>query len=208
MKRRFCLLVTLTFICSLSVNAQATASPTPVVQQVGNVKLYYFGADNLTVVILNPVLLSGRNLNKLELDASATFDGKTPTVEPRSVGIGFRSISKKVWFEVNQELILMLDGERLPLGAMKRVRKACAKTPPSGYGCSQWDEKLDINISYQLFSRIIKAREVSGEVGGRKFLLKDSDLEMLREFDKRIVPQGGRNSDPTPPSNSFNRSAG
>lgn len=186
---KICLLVMLTFICSLSGHAQAKASPTPVVRQVGNVKLSYYENDNFTIASLKPMLLSGMEPSKLEFDAIASFDGKTPTQEPRDVGIGIRSVSKKEWFKDNRELTLVLDGERLPLGTMKRVRNACTKIPPSGYGCSESDEKLDINMPYQTFLRIVEAKKVSGEVGVRKFALKDSDLEMMREFVKQIAPQ-------------------
>lgn len=186
------LVTILTLINSMSGYAQVKSTTSSPTQQDTKIELQYNELENVTHANLKPILLSGTDPNKLELSAFAFFRGKSPTEEPHFFGLGISSESKKEWFATNRELVFIMDGERLSLGKMIRARRSCEKTLPSGYGCVYWDEKLDIFIPYQVFARIVKAKKVGGEIGVRKFALKDSDLEILRNFDNRITPQDSK----------------
>ncbi len=182
-------LIILAWACVSPVEGQGAApSSTEAGKQGSKIEVTFKESDNLTMVVLKPLLLTGADLNKLTLEAFSGYSGRTPTEEPPFVVFSIGSNSKKEWFGTNRGLVFVIDGERQSLGAMKRPRRFCAKIPRSGYGCAYWEEKLDMPIPYQTFSRIAKAKKVVGEVGVRQFSLKDSDLETLRDFAAHLAP--------------------
>jgi hypothetical protein len=167
--------------------ASQTATKTAV--QEPKVELKFNESDNVTTANLKPILLTGTDSNKVELETFAFFRGQTPTEQPSDINISFHSGSRKEQFATNRELVFVLDSERQSLGVMRRIRRACTKTPPSGLGCSYWDEILDIFLPPETLARIIRAKKVDIVVGLRNFSLKDADLEILRDFMRQISPR-------------------
>jgi hypothetical protein len=156
--------------------------------QETKVELTFKESDNVTTANLKPVLLTGTNPNKIELQAFAFFRGRIPADERSPINISFHSVSRKEQFATDRELVFVLDSERMSLGTMRRVRRACTKTPPSGLGCSSWDEILDIFLPPETLARIVRTKKVEIVVGLRNLSLKDADLETVRDFTRRISP--------------------
>lgn len=153
------------------------------------VRSLYEQSKDLTTINTEPLLLSDKAADKLELEAYFMFRGKIPTEKPRGVLLFINSTSKKEQFENFNELTLTLDGENVPLGSMRRGHKSCEKSLPRGTGCLLWVEKMDLFIPYESFLRVIQANKVNGKVGTRTFVVNEATLEVLREFNKSIIPQ-------------------
>lgn len=158
--------------------------------QNSKIKSIYEQSKDITIISIESILLSGIAADKLELEVFSFFRGTIPTEKPVAVSFFITSGSKKVLFDSFNDLSVVLDGEHIALGAMRRGHKSCEKTLPKGTGCVYWVEKMDLFIPYQSFLRIIQAKKVEGQIGARIFELKEGDLEMLRDFNKRIAPQG------------------
>lgn len=191
-RAQFVLLLLIIAVGVSSATAQRQPPAESNTPKDSRITLSYQQAEDATIIGTERMLISGTSPDKLDLLVSSFFRGKTPTEKPVAVSFLISSGAKKELFAASTELILTLDGERLPLGSMRRGHRSCEKSLPSGAGCVYWVEKMDLFIPYRIFTQIINAKKVEGQVGAKMFSLKESQLKFLQDFNRQLLPQGVR----------------
>lgn len=97
-------------------------------------------------------------------------------VKPNFVALGFSAMEATDHTEfrnpANRNLILIVDGERLPLGMMSEQLFFIRRVGN--------EERLEIAIPYNAFAKIANAKRVEGRVGNIEFVLQEKHLAVLR----------------------------
>jgi hypothetical protein len=161
------LLATLILIAATSSVAQ---------EQKPEVIVEYKRFDNMSQVRLRPMLIAESATDQLSLGAS--FGNSGSLIRPSNeASIHFVSFSKEWQYITDHSLILLIDGERLPLITIyyeKEISRGLAL------------ESMAVEVSYNTLVRIASAKKVEGRLGQREFELPKGVLEGLKELARRM----------------------
>lgn len=104
---------------------------------------------------------SGSGLSWLSLRPVFTCDGNHPLCVPEEVTLHFFAAGSRWNFMKDHELILMVDGRRLPLST-----RWDGETSTGTWATLEY---IDAEVSYRTFVEIIRGKRVEGELGSRMF---------------------------------------
>jgi hypothetical protein len=161
------LLTALTFITAL-LGAAQERKPEVVVE--------YNRFDDRTLVRLRPMEIARSPQYLLTFAASFGNLGRTPQVND-DASLHFISFASSWQYETDRSLILLIDGERLPLRTAfyeNEVRSNRAV------------ESMSVQLSYKTLTQIANGKEVVGRLGRTEFELSKPVLEGLRELARRM----------------------
>jgi hypothetical protein len=141
--------------------------------------IHYDKFKDLTSVLLTAMPIEEKELNFIALSVHTICYGegtKKPITSGLSIVISCDEESCK---EIgSQELILLVNDERLRMGKMETGRK-------EKYG-NRIAQQLNLETGWLTLRRIARAQSVRGQIGNREFTLTASNLEWLRKFDSKI----------------------
>lgn len=146
------------------------------------IKTKYDRFEDQTTVYIEGKRVLGGFLSDLTMGASISYRGQKASL-PKDVLIFFKSSNTEDWrflHDVERELYVLADGERLPLGTMTRTDS----TVLTGGRVS---EEIGTLISSEQFLKIIQARKVEMKLGRYQFELKEEHLEALRDLASRMA---------------------
>lgn len=171
MKKKVFAAVVISILClTVSIKGQE-AKP-------GEVEVKYDRFKDSTLISIEPIPLFGTERNGLELSVVYGFSGQTPPATKTLIGFQFFSMSDRQKFALDRELIFLVDGERVRVGAMSLD----TATVINGVVF----EAMHIGMSYSTFSKLANGKKVEGQVGATEFELKTEHLKSLREFASRM----------------------
>jgi hypothetical protein len=165
--KRTVLLTTLTLTAAILCAAQ---------ERKPEIVAEYHRFDDVTVVRLRPMIITKLPTDELTLGAS--FENRGNLVRPSDeASIHFVSISKEWRYTTDRSLILLIDGEQLPLHTTDYSRLV---DQGSAF------ESMSVELSHKTLARIANAKKVEGRLGQRKFELSKGMLEGLKELARRM----------------------
>lgn len=181
---------------ALIANPLFTGIETPVLQTPAastkptiQVSATYDKKKDVTKLFLQPLLLwTNRHPEQAEqVRLSVGFESPgTKIVRPKEVLFWFSAFSQNVVSFVSLEFSVSIDGTLLELGKLKGDQRKRINSPKS---MTVYDDE-SINISYEDFTRIATAKDVTIIVGKRKFELGSGQVRALREFHELMQREG------------------
>jgi hypothetical protein len=136
--------------------------------------------DDLTLVMLTPMSVSNGLLDELGVYAGFGYPGKQQR-EPKVITFGFvYSVLADIpspQFSKKRDLILLINGARLPLGETSYASEA--KSTLLG---TVRTETMSLHLSPELFTRIVTAKTIEGRLGAIDFTLTDRHLLALSKI--------------------------
>lgn len=137
--------------------------------------------EDRTVVALAHQKVGGEDVCSIWITAGFMYVGNQRT--PQRVFISFIRDSvdepKILKSERERTLVLIVDGETLPLGPMPSVKEVVT-------GYSLMTQGLLLPIPYETFSKIANAKSVKVQLGPLRFSLTDRNLADFRDLQKRM----------------------
>jgi hypothetical protein len=143
----------------------------------GEIKVDYDRFEDLTTIRIRPMPLDPSITDGISISALFAFNGQTP---PRREPITLQIISASdQWrYLYNRELILLVDGERMPMGMLARD----FAVEQSG----MFLESMSKIIPYDIFLRIANAKKVEGRIGRKEFEMTPDYLKAFRDLASRM----------------------
>ena len=139
--------------------------------------------DESTVIVGPYFLTSGMEYaltnSQFQMMAAFTFTGQKLEKPVDHVTLAFLSSSKEWTFLQDQDLYVLVDGERLSLGKAER---------DSDIKLGGVKEYLGVSLPYDTFLKIANGKNVEMKLGPKEFKLKDEHLEGFRDLASRMVP--------------------
>jgi hypothetical protein len=77
-----------------------------------------------------------------------------------------------------RNLTVVVNNETLPVGQMKLISQSVNES---------MTETLGITFPYEIFKKMADAQFVEMQVGPSRFMLRNKNLDALRDMDKRVV---------------------
>jgi tetratricopeptide (TPR) repeat protein len=152
-----------------------------------NVKYHYDKFKDITVVSTEV----GEFPGGLSVDASFLFKGRM-TITPAHLILYISSTSRRWQFlePASRELNAIVDGERVSLGYMERVR---GDVRGSRYSVTV-SELLALPVPYDTFRKLTRAHVVEMQVGFYEFRLNNKHLARLQDLLGETLRSGGENN--------------
>ncbi|MDQ3819832.1 MAG: hypothetical protein M3362_19455 [Acidobacteriota bacterium] len=176
------MLLLLLFGCILvEVYAQEpTFSPPPKrkYKHADKIETTFDQAKNITTVRLGRMRVLD-TANFLELTLFYTYPGQTPAT-PKNVALGIMARTPDGHFSNKRELVVKADKYILKFGQMELLQNI-----PFGGGSTQ---VLATTVPYDVFLRIANAKNIEMKLGDVEFLIKDDQLEAIRDLASRTAP--------------------
>jgi hypothetical protein len=148
----------------------------------------YNKKKDVTKLFLEPLFLwvnrTPKQFEAVRLVIGFECPGKK-IVRPKEVGFWFSATSENFVSFPSLEFSVSIDGALLELGKLKGTQRN--QVFPDGR-ITYEDES--ITISYEDFTRIATAKDVTIIIGKRKFDLPSEDIRLLREFHKLMQREG------------------
>jgi hypothetical protein len=161
------LLATLILIATISSIAQ---------EQKPEVIADYHRFDDISVVRLRPMKIAESATDRLSFGAS--FENRGSSIRPSNkADIHFVSLSDGWRYATDRSLILLIDGERLPL-----LTTHYEKESHKGLAL----ESMIVELGYDTLVRIASAKKIEGRLGQREFEFPKGVLEGLQELARRM----------------------
>lgn len=142
--------------------------------------------DRTQVMLYNVRIYKSPNFlinHEFWLTAGFSYEGReVPT--PQKIVLFFNSESEQWRYLGNRtyEVLVIADGERLSLGYAERTE---SKIHPNAHV----SETLKLEISNEVFRRLVKAQTVEMQVGITEMKLKNHHIEALRDFASRMTSE-------------------
>ncbi len=124
--------------------------------------------------------------HKIEFNNMATYKGKTPSFvsDNASFTIIHSTNSKSNWhFPPKTKLVILADGERIEMPVYSQSE--LTKDSPSD---SEFYENLIIQPTFEMYSKIAKAKSVEFQLGTGNFKLADENILAFRDFIDYLTP--------------------
>ncbi len=177
MKRLICASILCTMIF-LTATAQSDQPKTVFVKEPLIVE-DYDKFDQKTTVRLHPLTVKEGLLDEFGIYAGFTYPGQTFST-PKTVTLGFAytSVSEAYAprFDKSRDLILLLDGERVPLGTAEYDKNSAATLIGTMH-----IETMKLHLPLPAFARIANARTVEARLGSFEMKLEEKHMQGLRQ---------------------------
>lgn len=175
--RSFCLLL---LLCARPLDLTGVAQDTTAAAKPGEIKVVYDGPNDLTKVMLNPMIVASRKHQELRLGAFSSSKGKA-VVRPKEIALVFvaLSVSQGEGYENARRLTVTADARKFPFGGMQRSVQTVN-------GVSA--ESLVMAVSYETFLEIVHAKKVSLKIGLTEVELSPEHIKTLRAAASYMAP--------------------
>ncbi|HKO96593.1 MAG TPA: hypothetical protein VJU86_06365 [Pyrinomonadaceae bacterium] len=176
-----CLLVMFSTLCVAQEKIEISTNPPPpmpqwpVIKEVGKAKALYNERGNKTIVQTGAIQVQGDWRNGLRFRAGFEVSGKE-VVKPSDVTLSFFSASSDRTYADNRALRILIDG--------KEALSGVAQYKNGNTNGEVFLINVTQEIPYELFLRLVSAKNVKISVGPTEFALKDSDLEALKDLQR------------------------
>ena len=179
----------LSVVLLVSVVRTNSQTPQPKFKHQGKITASYDKSTDQTTVFLKPyVIKTSTNpivsgVASTALTAGFTHRGKTLQAMPSTVELGILSESTVGFlYQKDRMFSVKVDDDTLELGEMKLLTTRFYQ-----FEGNKYREDLAFAIPYDLFKRLIAAKEAQIRVGQQSFKLKHEHLEALRELGSKAV---------------------
>jgi hypothetical protein len=162
------------------------------------IKTEYDHSKDVTTVMVYPFIALREQYDdpfeRTTLTAGFTYSGQALTSGPATVDLGVVSMTSSGWqFDKPERrpLSAEIDGEKLDLGTMERLRFTTETHNPNQvmeFTVQYYVESLGLHVPAESFLKIANGKKVSIRVGKYKYGLGREDLEALRELAGRMKP--------------------
>jgi hypothetical protein len=145
--------------------------------------------EDKTTVWIYPDRIYVKNLTYQNLRVTAFFiyHGKAAETPIEKMGLQFISTSRELTYLKKNDLIAIIDGERLPLGRPS----AKDSDVSSSYAGVEVEEILEFNATYQDLKKLAYARQVEMRLGPAEFDLHASFLRSICTLISCLTPPTG-----------------
>lgn len=169
---------------SLSLALVLTCAVVSMAQEASKIESKYSRFDDKTLVQLDAGLVTGGKYEGIRLSAAYTCLGKASTCKPDVVLLSLVVVLKKAVYDLPGNLVVLADGERLPLGNMGRLGLPVDIMP-------NWKIMatfLGIKVPQATFLKIAKAKKVEMRLDVLEFELNTEHLSAFRDFASQMQP--------------------
>ena len=175
--RSFCFLL---LLCAQPLGLTGVAQDAAAAAKPGEIKVVYDGPNDLTKVMLNPMIVASRKHQELRLGAFSSSKGKT-VVRPKEIALVFvaLSVSQGEGYENARRLTVTADARKFPFGGMQRSVQTVG-------GVSA--ESLVTVVPYETFLEIVYAKKVSLQIGLTEVELTPEHIKTLRAAASYMAP--------------------
>lgn len=184
--RRISYCFILTSVCAAGCLAQSVKpEPSKIkLKHKSRISMDYDKFKDETTVTVGPYFLSsGLDLvmtnSQFEILGMFIFTGQKLAAPIDVLTIAFISSSKDWQFLNDQDLYVLVDGERLNLGKARRN---------SNVKLGRVKEMLAVDVGFDVFSSIANGTKVEMKLGPKELKLKDEHLEGFRDLASRTRP--------------------
>ncbi|HEU4508612.1 MAG TPA: hypothetical protein VFR78_10265 [Pyrinomonadaceae bacterium] len=165
-------------------------TPAASTQRPVQITARYNKKKDITRLFLQPLFLWGnltpRQYEDVRLYVGFECRGKK-IARPKEVLFSFSSSSENFVSFPSLDFSVSIDGALLELGKLKGRQRN--KIDPVDFSRTIYEDESTA-ISYEYFTRIATANEVTIIIGKRKFDLPSEDIRLLREFHKLMQREG------------------
>lgn len=91
-------------------------------QKVGNIEAKYDRFDNTTLVQLDFMKVTGKDIEGIYINAAFKCQGEVKICRPEKIYMGLSVLLEGARYDLSANLTVLADGERFPLGNMLRVQ--------------------------------------------------------------------------------------
>lgn len=180
-------LTILAFLCiSTPVYPQKTKPNSADLAPLSVLEKKYDRFEDKTTVWIYPQRLYIKNLSYRELRITAffTYRGKAAGAQIEKMGLQFISTSREWTYLRKNNLIALIDGERLSIGRPSAKESDIS----TNYTGIEVEEILEFEVTYQDLKKLAYANEVEMRLGPAEFNLYSSFLRSIRTLISGLAP--------------------
>ena len=169
MRRAALISLSFALLCSIAAAQHGAQRKSFFFKDEVEIETSYDKFDDKTTVLLSPMTIKSGLLDELGIYAGYAYSGQHRTA-PKTFTLGFSYLAladiPNPQFRERRDLILLIDGERVPLGAM--IYDSDSKSTLLG---TVQMETMKLHLSPQIFVRIATAKSVEARLGTVEFTL-------------------------------------
>lgn len=182
----YCALILLLLVLSVCPDSASTAAQSAAASHGGKIASTYDGFNHETVMSLQKMRISCNGIKNTFKDACVSMMVSLHCRGVQAFHVNYVTLQlmfeTKAWDQRHaidqRQLSVVVNNETLRLGQMKLISQDVG---------DNMTETLGITLPYEAFKKIAGAQFAEVQVGPSRFMLRNKNLEALRDLNGRVV---------------------